>query len=272
MMNRSHKIFWFSVILFVATQTAFGQAPKSDAVGAQQVAIPSYIYPCNAMTGCYWTQLLDGAPPVKIALINPNNGPGTTISQDYVDQVARAHARGIIVLGYVYSSYGRRGLPAVKADIDRHYSWYGVDGIFVDEGSIECWRVKYYANLYRYIKNRGPANHNLVAVNPGAHTNECYFTTDTTDIVVNFEGNFTSYQSWQLLSWEANYPPQRFWHLLHTTNEAEMAQAVCLSKQRNAFYIYVTSDALIPNPWDTLPVGTYWNTLLQLAGAAACPP
>ena len=40
---------------------------------------------------------------------------------------------------------------------------------------------------------------------------------------------------------------------------------MALSRQRNAGYVYVTPDDL-PNPWDTLPSGSYWTHELSLAG------
>lgn len=257
------------VLLFVPLNTS-GQISEPDSVASQQLAIPSYIYPCNAASGCYWTQLLNGSPTVGIAIINPNSGPGTALDTNYRDQVLRARAQGVKILGYVHTSFGRRGLPTVKAEVDRYYTWYAVDGIFVDEASTNCWQRKYYINLNSYIKARGGTTHDLVALNPGTHTSECYLTAQTADIFVTFEGSFSSYQSWQMQGWEANYPAQRFWHLVYATTEAQMPQAVCLSKQRNVGYIYVTPDVL-PNPWDTLPTGSYWSTVLQLTSAMNCP-
>ena len=37
-----------------------------------------------------------------------------------------------------------------------------------------------------------------------------------------------------------------------------MRQVCASSKAKNAGYMYVTPDVL-PNPWDTLPAGTYWT-------------
>lgn len=269
-MLHPHLRFWLSFVLLVTTTNAFGQTRSSESTITQQLAIPSYIYPCSTAANCDWTQLLNGAPTVGIAIINPNSGPGTTFDPNYRDQVVRARARGVKILGYVDTTYGHRTLAIEKAEVDRYYTWYDVDGIFVDQASTNCWQRKYYMNLYSFIKNRGGNGRNLVALNPGMHTNECYLTTQTADIIVNFEGNFSGYLSWQLQGWEANYPAQRFWHLVYATTEAQMAQAVCLSKQRNAGYIYVTPD-ILDNPWDTLPAGSYWSTLLQLTAAMTCP-
>jgi Spherulation-specific family 4. len=270
-MNRNLLTACLGFALFFSALYTHGQVHEPDSGGAQQLAIPSYIYPCNAANGCYWTQLLNGAPTVGIAIINPYNGPGTSLDTNYQDQVLRARAQGVKILGYVHTTYGHRTLPTVKAEIDRYYTWYAVDGIFVDEASTNCWQRKYYISLNTFIKARGGANRSLVALNPGTHTNECYLTSQTSDIFVTFEGSFSSYLNWQMQGWEANYPAQRFWHLVYDTTAAQMPQAVCLSKQRNIGYIYVTPDELVPNPWDSLPTGSYWSTLLQLTAAMNCP-
>jgi hypothetical protein len=68
-------------------------------------------------------------------MINPSNGPGSSASTAYVAQVQRSQAAGQLVLGYVHTSWGARAWSEVQLDIDRHYSWYNVDGIFVDEAA-----------------------------------------------------------------------------------------------------------------------------------------
>jgi hypothetical protein len=45
-----------------------------------------------------------------------------------------------------------------------------------------------------------------------------------------------------------------------------MTRAVGLTEQRRAGYVYVTAD-MLPNPYDTLPTGTYWSR--ELASLAA---
>lgn len=44
----------------------------------------------------------------------------------------------------------------------------------------------------------------------------------------------------------------------HAPNESTMRQVCQRSRALNAGYMYVTNDAL-PNPWDTLAVGSYWT-------------
>ena len=228
---------------------------------AQAIAIPSYFQP-----GAFWTQMEEASPVVGMTIVNPSNGPGSLADADHVNQVKKSQVEaGLTVLGYVPTSYSARDALGVKEDIDRYYSWYGVDGIFFDEASTECSKVSsYYEDLYGYVKAKGGKA--KVALNPGIQTNECYMA--VSDIVVNFEDTYATYvNSYSEPDWISNYSHARFWHLIHTTPYADLENAVSLSKQRNAGWVYVTPDTL-PNPWDTLPEEPYWGQELQAVEAS----
>ena len=50
----------------------------------------------------------------------------------------------IQVYGYVHTTYGNRSISTVLDDVNNFYSWIGVNGIFVDEGTSS--RLKFYLN------------------------------------------------------------------------------------------------------------------------------
>ncbi len=247
------KRLLLALALFVAT-IAFAPPEPVPAQGVQKIAIPSYFYP-----GAYWTQLINGAPTVGLAIINPSSGPGKKPDANYLNTVRQAQAQGITVLGYVYTKYGSRRASTVKADIDKYYTWYGVDGIFFDEASNNCAKLPYYTSLYNYVKAKGGKA--VVVLNPGTNTPECYV--NASDILVNFEDSFAAYSTWSPSGWEYNYPAERFWHLVLNTSYADLPQAIARSRQRHAGWVYVTNDTL-PNPWDTLPSDPYWSDELNL--------
>jgi hypothetical protein len=228
-----------------------------EAAPAQNLAVPSYFRP-----GPLWQRLQAGAPAVGLVVMNPENGPADQRDHRYAEQVRQSQAAGLRVLGYVYTRYadGSRSVEAVRDAIDRYYDWYGVDGIVFDEVSTDRSRLPYYATLNAYVKARAPTA--VTVINPGTRTRECYM--DVADIVVTFEGPYTAYLArYTAPDWVARYPPSRFWHVVHSTPRMEdMLTAVQLSKARRAGWIYVTDD-LMPNPWDTLPDGDYWQAELQ---------
>ena len=199
-------------------------------------------------------------------IVNPSSGPGSSIDQTYAAQVKRSQAANLTVLGYVYTDYGQRSPAMVKSDIDKYYAWYSVDGIFFDQASTQCSHARsYYKGLYEYVNDKG----GKVVLNPGTQTNECYMA--VADVVVNFEDTYTNYtsDSYSQPEWISEYPATRFWHLVHAAaTTADMRDAVRLSRERNAGFVYVTPDAL-PNPWDTLPA--YFSDELKALQAAPWP-
>jgi hypothetical protein len=248
-------------VLFVLPFVAATPGPvAAREAESQHVAIPSYFSP-----GPLWDQMIRARPAVEVAIINPASGPGAASNPGYVAQVQRSQASGLTILGYVHTSYGARPDAEIKAEIDAYATWYHVDGIFFDEASTDCARQGYYAGLTAYARQR-TSSHRAVhtALNPGTQTNECYLS--VADVIVTFEGDATTYQrSYAAPSWVANYPHSRFWHLVYNVSTAQqMRTIVQLSKERGAGWVYVTPDTL-PNPWDTLPTGSYWPGELAAA-------
>jgi hypothetical protein len=259
-MNHRMKISAFiattCMSVFVSSVSKADAIDYSNATSANQtIAVPSYFDPCSSGSNCYWTQLNNAIPKVGIALINPDNGPGSKSDSSYVTQVKSTQKAGASVLGYVYTSYGSRSTASVEADIDKYYSFYKVDGIFFDEVySSDCGKSSYYTTLNNYVKSKGGKATTII--NPGTNTQECYVT--TADILVVFEDTYKNYQKWTPSSWVSKYAASKFWHIVYSATQSQLSSAMSLSKTRNAGWIYVTSDGL-PNPYDTLPASSYWT-------------
>jgi hypothetical protein len=242
--------------------TATAQAKAST---HEKVAVPSYFDPGSLG----WTQMEQNASTSGLAIINPNSGPGTSQDQDYANQVTQAEKAGIIVVGYVSTSYAgtqdhTRTLTAAEKDVDSYYSWYpNIEGIFVDEVSTDCGKSysSYYKPLYDYIKHKG--GEAKVILDPGTNTSECYMSAG--DIIVNFEDTYANYVNWIPSTWVSMYPANRFWQVIESTSQANLPQAVTLSKQRNAGWVYITNEGGA-NPFASLP--SYWSNELLLVSHA----
>lgn len=197
-----------------------------------------------------WDKVL--AAKAGLAMFNPGNGPGTYASSFYTAQAQRCRDAGVPVYGYVYSDYGQRAAATVKADIDKHIAWYGVNGIFVDETANTTAALPYYTDLCAYIHGKGCK----VVLNPGTKTIEAY--APLADHIMVSETDAVTYKGQTRPAWEANYPASKFWHCVHTCPAADMPAIVALAKSRNAGLIYVTGDVMA-NPYDTLC--SYWDSL-----------
>jgi hypothetical protein len=231
-----------------------GGAPVAPppATGATATLIPLYSYPTDAS----WTvvasaKLAHPTVPV-VAIVNPDNGPGSSVDTSYTSGIAKLRAAGVKVIGYVYTSYGARGSAEVRADIDRWRTFYpGVSGIFFDEQANTTGLETYYKALSTYVKQTGM---DFTVGNPGADTAPSYV--GTVDLILIYESaGVPSLAS--LDGWHRNYDRGNFGVIPYgcPTSSAAFVQ----SARDRVGYIYLQSDTL-PNPWDTVP--SYLSTLL----------
>ena len=236
---------------------------SSSAHAALDIVVPAYFYPS---AGSPWNAMTAAADDVPItAIMNPGNGPGNNVDSNYVAAVNAFRAAGGRVIGYVYSSYGTRPLAQVTADIDKYSTWYGIDGIFVDEMSNTgpAQKLDYYRNIYNHVKSIDPAWE--VMGNPGTNTMEQYLLWPTADRFMVHENVGSSYPSYVPSAWNANYDSQQFVHLIHTeSSSATMEDYLRLALTRSTGGIYITNDVM-NNPWDTLP--SYWQAEVDAVAA-----
>lgn len=117
------------------------------------IVVPLYTYPTDSS----WSSLISvrhSYPSVPIiAIINPDNGVGSSKDSNYVSGVQKLKAAGITVLGYVYTNYGSRSTQTIESQIKDYKSWYGVNGIFFDEMSSSGSSLSYYKTLSSYVKS-----------------------------------------------------------------------------------------------------------------------
>ncbi|MEY9863578.1 hypothetical protein ABH935_009231 [Catenulispora sp. GAS73] len=278
------RILAVAVTLCMAALGLPGAAAANTAT-VQHIAVPAYFNPNGTPGSTFWTQLNQSTPAVGIAIANPNSGPGSAFDQGYANAIQAATNAGVHVIGYVDTGYfGTTGRTTrdgqtttdawtaqAEADVNSWYSWYGsygLAGIFFDDGLADCGTNNAHVSLYEAINTFTKQNYSgaLTVDNPGVGAEQCY--SDAADVLVMFEGTYADYTGWTAPAWELNSTnPDKFWHLIYNTpTQADMENAVSLSKQRNAGYLYVT-DGNLPNPWNTLPTGTYWSD--ELAQSAA---
>jgi Spherulation-specific family 4 len=268
-------------ILALVCVFLIGASPPGRPAGGQQIGIPAYVSPDLASGREAWLRLVQNVPTVGIAIANVDSSPGAAFNQNWASAIQRLHQAGATVIGYVDTGYygttgnlSRSGSGSVEAwtaqihhDVDTWYQFYGaygLDGIFFDQATSRCGTNDAWVGLYVGIKNYVRQNHPgaLVVANPGMAADSCY--ARAADVIVMFEGDYSTYLGWQPPGWELEADPNRIWHLVYNASVTDMERAIALSRQRNAGYVYVT-DATLPNPWGSLPPLSYWtDELLQL--------
>ena len=216
-----------------------------------RLGIPSYAHP----TSVDWPLFVAGAAATGgFVIINPSSGPGGVVDAAYVTAVVEAQAQGVVVIGYVATTYGDKTAGQVDTEIGRYVDWYGVDGIFFDEVSSDCttWASRYAARA-------GTANTLLghdawIVYNPGVIT--CAEYLDAADVLVVVEGARFELLEWAAEPWMADYRPERFAYLGYEVPSQYLGETLSAVVAQGVGFVYVT-DGRPPNPWLQTP--RYWD-------------
>src|SRR2546428_2645238 len=246
----SGKFVWILSILMIISVPLLSSSHYALAATTTGVIVPLYTYPDSTWDTVAQAKIAHPSVPV-VAIINPNNGPGSSKDANYVTGIQKLHSAGVVVLGYVATGYGSRSTGSVDADIDTYKSWYSLNGIFFDEMSNAPGDESHYYNLSQYAKSQG---FTFTVGNPGTDTLSSYI--GTVDNIVIYEtGGLPSISS--LGGWYTNYDKSNFSTLSYGVGT--ISQSFLTSESSYVGYTYITNDNL-PNPWDSVP--PYFATLV----------
>jgi hypothetical protein len=224
-----------------------------------RLLVPAYFYPADEGLA-QWDRVIDSrAAAITVAIANPNSGPGEIADPNYTKVLERAKRKGVTVIGYVSTKYGKRRIGGVKKDVDRWIALYpSIQGIFFDEQATSADQVHYYAALYDYV--RKDRSLPFVVTNPGAPCVEDYFAKPASDIgcLVEVAKGFSMYHR---PGWTDRYTAGRFAVLeCETETSAKMQEYVHQMADKKIGFCYIT-DAKEPNPWNRLPA--YWEAEVE---------
>jgi hypothetical protein len=233
------------------TSGAEGSSSSTGAAGSPAgTIIPLYTYPTDAT----WTTvaaLQTSYPEVEmVAIINPASGPGLALDPNYDAGIDMLQMAGVIVVGYVHTSYGARPLVDVEGDVSTYAAFYGqLDGIMFDEMSTVAGDAAYYSAVADAVADAGLS---LTLGNPGTTVPEALL--GIFDTVFVYEG--VGLPDPDALGVEG-HDRSEFAVIPHAVATLD-PEFVAAALERVGF-VYVTDDVL-PNPWDTLP--TYFDELV----------
>jgi hypothetical protein len=234
----------------MGTAGASGTAGTSGGTGGAAATttagtiVPLYTDPTDAS----WPAIIEAKqahPKVPvIAIVNPADGPGSSVSSGYTSGIAKLQAVNIQVIGYVATGYAANSLASVEGKIDQWKAFYPtLQGIFFDEQSNQAGDVAYYRTLSQYAKGKGLA---YTVGNPGTDTAEAFVGALDTMLIYESDGVPSTAQ---MGGWHTKYPVSNFGVIPYATpwNASFVATA-----RKYVGYIYLQNDDL-PNPWDSLP-------------------
>jgi hypothetical protein len=196
-----------------------------------------------------------------VAIINPDDGPGTSRLTSLRDFSNGVKARGGQVIGYINSFYGGLSWDEAEEQMDAYYSFYGVHGYFIDEVATNI------SSYYNTMKGR--ASGRYLVMNPGTSAPSSYngFSTG----IVTYENPLGGDQSAPFLSYGNNLSSSSTLSaaiIYSTSSAASMRACVDRALAQGYDYIYVTNDGN-PNPFDGIP--SYWTEEIAYIARANLP-
>jgi hypothetical protein len=200
------------------------------------------VYPGSA-----WNELVSVAQSgvQVIAIINPDSGPNYSgPDSSYKTYIQTLVSAGVVVIGYVHTSWGARNISTVTGEVQIYKNLYaGVTGIFFDEASTDASEISYYQQAYDYVLS---VNFDQVILNPGSEPAQGYLAVSTSIVVYeNYASDLstTTFDSWVTCapsaSEKAGYK-YRFSMIMHTATLAEMPSLVSTAAGMGAGLVYVT--------------------------------
>src|SRR3569623_6928 len=241
-----------SVQLPVYNEVYFGSTGGGSASTTGTI-VPLYSYPGAAA----WSAIVDAkrahpAVPV-VAVVNPNNGPGTSVDPNSTSGITSLKSVGITVFGYVPTGYAGQAASAIQAAVASWKSFYpSVTGIFFDEMDNRAGNEAFYTRQTTYAHGQG---FTYPVGNPGADTLASYVGTVDTILIYEKDGLGTQ------PTWNQAYSASNFGVIPYDVASFDSAAQSFINNAEadHIGYIYLTNDTM-PNPWDTL--STYFSDLL----------
>jgi Spherulation-specific family 4 len=252
-------------------------AAAAPAAVCQQLVPPAYgpavwagsqsSSPVPANVIANWGQGYDGA----------GGGPGLSKNPADLTIIRRARARGIQILGYVWTDYANNAagnaaepgmtpapLSAAENEAMQWYEWYGVRDVFFDGATtgLGNGQLSYYRSLYAYVRQHIPGGR--VWINPGWYPVSAAYMS-AADVVMDFEGSYDTLAANPPPGWVYGFPAGRFATVLQLPDgeSADLGAALSLTRADNVGHVFVADQP----DYSALPA--YWSAE-DAAVAAEC--
>ncbi|VDC03831.1 unnamed protein product [Peniophora sp. CBMAI 1063] len=252
--------------------------------GVLSLGILFPVYFCGNNANCFdttscpdYTSIVSGikaqaSVPVYM-IINPASGPMTTsdLYPNYPVCIPQLKNAGpdSVVLGYVRTNYGNPPITAdiVQENVTAYADWpasYRPTGIFFDEVSNDVGDVSLYESYATYARSLG---FNFIVFNPGTSTTAGYFGSSAADMIVTYEGPYSSFSTSDLTI-TSDMPSAKQAVLMYSGPASSPSSVIDQlgSLGGGVGAVFVTDNANAANHWNATP--TYWAAeVADVAGA-----
>lgn len=242
------------------------------AVNAQSVFMLSYVYPLAKAGGSefsdYWKAVhAAGSNKIPYTLIMADGSPDAKLDPGYVRLLKRNAELGFKTVAYIRTVQQTRPIAEVKAAMAKFIELYGTDkihGFYFDEiSSRNNGATAYMAELYNYTKST--YGNKLVVANPGTHITDAI--APYADIFMTNEGTADEYINNYKTAYSAfEKDPansHRIFHTIYAAKASDYQKIINLSRQRNAGWVFITTDSTIPDGRPYNDLAANFSTLVD---------
>jgi hypothetical protein len=240
------------------TRTRAGTANTGVRTG---IGVPGYAHPLLAPAE--WAELTRPGRPVHWAVLDVADGPGVRPDPHCLVAAGRLHAAGVRVLGRVDTTYGARPFGEMISDAHRYLEWYKADGFLLDRCPTERGALPEIRRTVTTLRAIAQTPH--IVLGHGTHPYPGY--AESADQLVTFSGPWSEYRWSQAAEWTADYPPDRFCHLVHGVPGVHLEEALRIARWQGAATIWFTDRTDRggeADPWETMP--GYWDEIVSRIG------
>ena len=250
------KTYTVSLSNAVAGMVNKTNTSPSTAVNAQSIFMLSYVYPLAEAGGSefsdYWKAIhAAGSSKIPYTLIMADGGPDAKLDPGYVRLLKKNAELGFKTVAYIRTIHQTRPIAEVKAAMAKFIELYGADkihGFYFDEvSSRNNGATAYMAELYNYTKNT--YGNKLVVANPGTHITDAI--APYADIFMTNEGTADEYiNNYKTADSAFEKDPansHRIFHTVYAAKASDYQKIIDLSRQRNAGWVFITTDSTIPD-------------------------
>ena len=266
------KTYTVSLSNAVAGMVNKTNTSPSTTVNAQSVFMLSYVYPLAKAGGSefsdYWKAVhTAGSSKIPYTLIMADGSPDAKLDPGYVRLLKKNAELGFKTVAYIRTIHQTRPIAEVKAAMAKFIELYGADkihGFYFDEiSSRNNGATAYMAELYNYTKST--YGNKLVVANPGTHITDAI--APYADIFMTNEGTADEYINNYKTAYSAfEKDPansHRIFHTIYAAKDSDYQKIINLSRQRNAGWVFITTDSTIPDGRPYNDLAANFSTLVD---------
>ncbi|MDF3298014.1 spherulation-specific family 4 protein [Streptomyces tropicalis] len=210
-----------------------------------------------------WQALTRPGAPLHWVVLDVADGPGARPDPHCLEAAGRLRNGGVRVLGHLDTARGTRSCSELIAEAHRYREWYRVDGFLLDRAPTDRGCLPETRRTVAALRTLGEAPH--IVLGHGTHPHPGY--AENADQLVTFSGPWSDYRWSQVAEWTADYPPERFCHLVHGVPHGHLEEALRIARWQGASTIWFTDSTDRggrADPWEAMP--GYWDDIVSRVG------